>query len=238
MTYPYYQPPQPPPRYLKPLDNLASWTNTLILISVGLDVLQATREWADLPSVRDRVESSPDYSALDLVESQSSDSLDMFAGFGTIAAAVLFMIWLWNARQNAQLLHPATHRRDIAWAIAGWFVPVVNFWFPYQVFDDVYRASNPAAPRDVARARDLPGSPGVIIWWLTWLGSGVLVGVAAGVFVVNDLTVDDYVLYLILTTVGAVVQGVAGGVVVQLVRQITNWQATPRWWPPAPQPQW
>lgn len=44
------------------------------------------------------------------------------------------------------------------WVWFGWWVPIVAWWFPYQVVRDVWRASTPAHQR-------LP----VGWWWFSWL---------------------------------------------------------------------
>lgn len=70
-----------------------------------------------------------------------------------IGAQLLLQIWLLRAAQlarNAGL--PA--KRSPGWAIGGYFVPVVNFWFPYQVARDTLPAGDP-------RRRI------VSLWW-TW----------------------------------------------------------------------
>jgi hypothetical protein len=74
-------------------------------------------------------------------------------GIGVFVAEIFVMIWLYRAAKfarNAGL--PA--RRDPVWAALGFFVPIVSFWFPYQVAADAF----PRADRE----RRLAG------WWWTW----------------------------------------------------------------------
>lgn len=51
-------------------------------------------------------------------------------------------------------------RRSSWWAFAGWVVPVVNLWFPYQLVADSSRA---------LRSRVTNFWP----WWIAWLLVGV-----------------------------------------------------------------
>ncbi|MBX6749451.1 MAG: DUF4328 domain-containing protein, partial [Micromonosporaceae bacterium] len=83
--------------------------------------------------------------------------------------AVTFLVWLFRARANAELLSPWPHRRARPWLIFGWFVPVVSLWFPKQIIDDIWTSSKPGAfawTRDLATARR---SGLVWAWWLAWL---------------------------------------------------------------------
>lgn len=81
-----------------------------------------------------------------------------------IAAWVTAAMWLHRARQNADVLNPGrSHARGAGWAWGGWIVPIVAFWFPYQVVRDVDAAISPRAP-----AKDL-----VAVWWGAWLVAAV-----------------------------------------------------------------
>jgi hypothetical protein len=76
-----------------------------------------------------------------------------------IAAGVVFLVWLWRARLNAEWIGELDvlrgsvdgevtpvvnlHRRSRGWVIGGWFCPVVNLWLPYQIVADI--ASGPGA---------------------------------------------------------------------------------------------
>ena len=66
-------------------------------------------------------------------------------------------------RRPAPSDSPTTH--SPAWGVGSWFVPILNFWFPYQ-----------AHPRLPAPRGPQPGP--VLQWWLAFQVAGVL-GVAA-----------------------------------------------------------
>lgn len=76
-----------------------------------------------------------------------------WVGIVGFVAQVFLIIWLYRAARfarNAGL--PA--RRDPVWAVLGFFIPIVNFWFPYQVAADSFPYGHPD--------RRLAG------WWWTW----------------------------------------------------------------------
>jgi Domain of unknown function (DUF4328)/Protein of unknown function (DUF2510) len=73
---------------------------------------------------------------------------------------VLLVLWTYrSAVAAAGLGLPAEH--EPAWAIAGWIVPVISFWFPYQSIRDCLPPGHQAR-RDVLR------------WWLGHLASGLV----------------------------------------------------------------
>jgi hypothetical protein len=123
------------------------------------------------------------------------------------------MIWLYRAAKLARKAYlPA--KRDPVWAILGFIVPVVNFWFPYQVARDTLA---PGDPRRRLAAR----------WW-TWylisaLGGGV-VGIASvlseGAGVV--LAVADSIAYLLTAAYARKLIAAVGEAHGELVRQLAD----------------
>ena len=57
--------------------------------------------------------------------------------------------------------------------IGGWFCPVVNFWFPKQIVDDVIAASDPRTPPLLPDLRPIPRHGLVLAWWLIWVATMV-----------------------------------------------------------------
>ncbi|HEX4819650.1 MAG TPA: DUF4328 domain-containing protein [Acidimicrobiales bacterium] len=70
---------------------------------------------------------------------------------------VAIIIWSYKAATVAGNLHyPAV--RSPVWAVVGWIIPVVNFWFPYQAIRDCLAPDNPERRT-------------VILWWAFFLAS-------------------------------------------------------------------
>ncbi len=100
----------------------------------------------------------------------SYNPLNPFVLFLTLGAIVVACLWQHRAATAARALGlPTTH--SPAWGVGSWFVPVVNFWMPYQAIRDCL------APDD-------PNRRLVLQWWLvlmaTW--STVFAAQIAGYF--------------------------------------------------------
>lgn len=91
-----------------------------------------------------------------------------------MACGVVFIVWFHRVRRNAGLLAPDAHRKTSGWAIWGWIVPVVCWWFPRRIALDSWRASTPYADE----GRQQPGSGIVNVWWAAWLGTQLVDQVA------------------------------------------------------------
>ncbi len=88
----------------------------------------------------------------------------------SIAALAAIVVWLYRAATLARRSGlPA--RRQTGWAIGGFFVPVVNLWFPYQVAADCLRPDDPS--------RRVVGA-----WWTFWLMQqfGLVVTIVTSLF--------------------------------------------------------
>ena len=130
-----------------------------------------------------------------------------------LALTVVFMFWLYRAAKlarSAQL--PA--KRDPVWAFLGFFVPVVNLWFPYQLARDTLAPPDPQ--------RRLAGR-----WW-TWYLVATLGGAAVGVAAVFSegvglvFAVADAAAYLLAAAYARKLIAAVGAAHAELVRQLTD----------------
>ncbi|WP_405020392.1 DUF4328 domain-containing protein [Kitasatospora sp. NBC_00070] len=134
-----------------------------------------------------------------------------------VAAGVVFACWFFRIRKNAELLAPqAPHRRGAGWVVWGWIVPVVSFWFPFQIARDCWRASAPKG--------DPWGSELVLrLWWGAWLLS-LAVGQAAQRLIGAAETPEAYVTGFGVTVVADLVDVVAAVPAILVLRRLTALQ--------------
>jgi uncharacterized protein DUF4328 len=85
--------------------------------------------------------------------------------------AFFFVRWLHHAYRNLRPLGAGALRYSTHTAVWSWFVPILNLWKPKQVINDVWRASDPDAPRhqnlEDWSAKDPPLLYG--FWWLFFI---------------------------------------------------------------------
>jgi hypothetical protein len=89
-------------------------------------------------------------------------------------SAVMFLIWLRRAYQNLKPLG-VEPRYSPSWAVAAFVVPIVNLFLPFQILQEVWRASDPetiavsGAKPVTAFIEDSSKSLLVVVWWGLWL---------------------------------------------------------------------
>ncbi len=98
--------------------------------------------------------------------SAGASAASQLAGAVMIGVYVVFLMWFFSAATSAQALRIPS-RRSPGWAIGGWFIPIVNLWFPYQS----------------AKGLLPPGDPGLALvrrWWGWWIATQLMAFVVIG----------------------------------------------------------
>ena len=137
--------------------------------------------------------------------------LDKAADITMLGLSILFVVWFYRARINAER-HGYPQRRARGWAFWGWIVPIVNIWFPFQIMGDIWRAGLPAEQR--GETAWLPA-----LWWTCWLLSGLGI-FGAGVMAVNSGSVP----HIVADTNAASLcfLAVAGALLIAIIRTVSD----------------
>jgi len=202
----------------------------LICLVAFAEVLVAVSDWYTYRVVKQYIDAPVDPGSLDRADRVAGV---VIVGYMLVllAAGVVFIVWLWRMRSNAELFCEGQHRHGRGWVIGGWFCPVVNLWFPKQIVDDVIAASDPRTP---PRVPDLSGagrSGTVLVWWITWL-AGIGLGNLGGADFASDVpTVDDLLTTAGMSTAGAVVTAVCAVLSVRLIDLVNHLQLSRPWVP-------
>lgn len=167
-----------------------------------------------------------------------------------LLAGVLVIVWLWRVRANAHFFSDAPHRHRRGWVIGGWMVPIISFWFPVQVVDDVVRASSHYVwPRD-GSLQAAPQAKVVRRWWGTFLGMNITSlfattqqssALAATSATAAQSGLDTGGALSIASTVLAFLSAIFLSQVIELVDRLQSSRPPVPWWqtplnPPAPGP--
>jgi hypothetical protein len=92
-----------------------------------------------------------------------------------VPTVVLFCMWMYRSYRNLQDMGVEGLEYSPGWAAGSFFVPILNLFRPFQIAQEMWRASAPSAPADEPRAwRRKGGSPVIVFWWVAWLVCNVL----------------------------------------------------------------
>ncbi|MGY2031416.1 DUF4328 domain-containing protein [Nocardia gipuzkoensis] len=197
---------------------------TVVVVARAVELVEYWRNYALLRDFEDRVSSAEHLREL---EGQTALSwASSVALFAQLVCGVLFVIWTYRSRRNTELLCAATHRLPSGWAIAG-FLPIVNWFLPPVVVDDIQRASDPATPPNAARLAANSTTPLVVIWWIGFVTGSTLLFAASlfGIAPRSGAAGTDRAALGMLIGFGGLLLLVAAAVTLAvIVVRVTRWQ--------------
>ena len=160
-----------------------------------------------------------------------SGSLGIVAALALLAAAVVFIVWLWRVRWNAEMFCKGEHRFTRGWVLGSWICPVVNLWYPKWVVDDIVAASDPRTPPLTPTLRVIPGTRLVWAWWLTWVVGLVLDNIAQRSVLDGVPRLSELRTNAVMSSISALSTTAAAVLAVILVQRINDLQMRRPWTP-------
>lgn len=151
-------------------DRLVPYVSGALLLAALANVLLATIEVAHRHTVA-RQRAHPASAAL-VRQVAASDGdvhrVAIAAGLLALTAVVLWLLWFTRVAANAADFRPV---RYPGWSVAGWLLPVLSFYRPKQMVNDVWAAGD--ADNDTLR---LPrGIPALYqVWWASVVAAWLL----------------------------------------------------------------
>jgi hypothetical protein len=87
--------------------------------------------------------------------------------------ALAFLIWLHRVRVNVRALGVRRLRFGREWTFLGFLIPLLNALRPYQVIQEIWKASDPSTG-DPIGWRTVPTPPLLALWWSLFVAYFVL----------------------------------------------------------------
>jgi transcriptional regulator with XRE-family HTH domain len=175
-------PPPPPPsspsaeEVYRPTEGLAKALQLAFGLLIVLGALAVASSFAQYRLLSSLID---DPLSVSFDQAQSNDdrqsTLAVVKLLALIGVGTLFIVWTHRLYRNLPTLGK-TQRFSSGWAIGAWFVPILNFWRPKQIIDEIWTTSE-------ARGRPVPVL--LHVWWGFWVASGLF-----GIFLRNRSASD------------------------------------------------
>ena len=186
----------------------APWARWAVVIYPMVAFATGVVGWIDAPQVAEffhqlrlAFDNAQNGNSVNIPASPGSTGWTDAFGLVSIVIQILFLIWQYRAARLArQLGYPARH--SPGWGVAFWFIPVVQFWMPYQAIRDCLPPGHPTR-KTVLQVWVLLLVTGVTLSWLAF-GSGYdrPLGVAVLVCLAVAEAVMGYRAYRVVTAIG------------------------------------
>lgn len=184
---------------------LATVTQVLLIISAVLTLATFGVEAFGIATVNDYLGGNVGAaSAIDAYDALSV-VVNLLSFVVLLGTGILWVIWQY--RLAKQVLGRA--RRSPGWHAGSWFIPVVNWWFPYQNISDLWRAAG----------RTRPGWQ--VAWWALWIAASVTSGLS-GQMSFRAQSLEEYLAAMTVSVLSSLLLIVAAFFAVRLVRELTR----------------
>ncbi|MCX4982992.1 DUF4328 domain-containing protein [Streptomyces sp. NBC_00572] len=185
----------------------------LLAGNIVFDVLLGLADVRDLAADETEYYDPARFGALDLNLAYSM-SFTLY-----VATGIVFIIWFYRLRKNAEVWAGDLQTRKPGYAIGGWFIPIGNFWIPRAVAVEIWRASR-WEPYAADGKRELTLLNG---WWTCWIVA-TLVNWISGQMYKTAETTGDYNAASQWSLAGFVLDIAAAVLAILFVRRLTSMQ--------------
>jgi len=104
-----------------------------------------------------------------------------------ITTSVFFIMWFRRAYNNLWLSGARFLPYKEGWAAGGWFVPIINWFYPYRIMNAIW-IETPAAIRKVGEHYERPQENYVGWWWAFWLIGNIVSSIESQVVLRGGIT--------------------------------------------------
>ena len=203
---------------MRPLESRARFAVVVLVLIALVDAFAVWVDW-DRYDLLDRIVNNGSYT---LSEADTSDSRNAAVGVLQLALLALgaagFIFWFVRAYANVNALG-SNRRFSVRWAGWGWFVPILAWWRPKQIANDIWRGSDPEHPQQT-QSEDDPVALFVTLWWVFWVLSNGLSQIAGRLSFSGD-DAGSLRSATMVFLIGDAVDIVAAALAVAYVRRVT-----------------
>ncbi|MEV7861168.1 DUF4328 domain-containing protein [Streptomyces hirsutus] len=168
------------PPYVAPFRSprgLATALTALLGLTIGVDLLAAAFD-GNVWRLMDEILGGGSVEDADLTR---ADDLQVVGGVLQatllVATAVVFVVWFYRVRRNADFFALDFCEMKSGWAIGAWFIPIGNLWLPRKVAGEVWNASTDWD----SEARRTSRTP-MNVWWALFVATGLVGRVASSAY--------------------------------------------------------
>jgi heme/copper-type cytochrome/quinol oxidase subunit 2 len=157
-----------------PLGRRAALAKQLLVVAVVVHCFALVVDFGQLALVQ-QIQSR----TATIADVRANDSRQALVGLVSLAAyavaAVAFVAWFHRAYANATRLGATGLRHRTSLAIFAWFIPILALFWPKEIADDTWKATDPDLPAEAGdRWRDAKAPAIFACWWLAWIATNVL----------------------------------------------------------------
>lgn len=187
--------PRTPPQIQKPIFSPGARLQVALLVLLAIILMaNAIAIYQNLSLLPVFAQSSNQREILSMMASpfrQIIGSVQLLAGVATI---IIFLLWFHRAYLNLYVFKVKGLKFSPGWAIAWWFIPLMNLFMPYQVFNEIWKASDPRIQSDEPKIWKAPPCSRLMpFWWVFFLLSWVHIKISGSWITPETLKILNWI---------------------------------------------
>ena len=117
-----------------------------------------------------------------------------------IVSIITFLMWFKRAYFN---LHQKVKNLSysVGWAVGSWFVPILNFFRPYQIMKELYQETKKLLLNKGLITEDSLSTKYIGLWWTLWIIGGIIARLAFKFTINNILLITDNIIGIFLALI-------------------------------------
>jgi len=150
------------------LQSLTQWLQRLLYLGIAVDLLSLFDDGYQRGVFRrliaQSVEATKAVQTANHTGMSANDFISLPMATLALATIILAAVWIYRAATNLRALDVQGLTIGPGWAVGWYFIPIANFWKPYQAMREIWQASSRTRQwQDLATPSLLPA------WWGLWL---------------------------------------------------------------------
>lgn len=137
----------------------------------------------------------------------------------SVVSFVTFIQWFRRAYFNLHLRVNHLSQTE-GWAAGSWFVPIVNWYLPYQIMKELYQETKELLIKKGLSINENFTSGSLGWWWTLWIIS-ILIGTINYRFM-NTESIDELIISTVTSMIGNVVGILLSLITVKVIRDYSN----------------
>jgi len=154
---------------------LIKWLKVLLYIAIffaGISIVFGIYEYDFIANIQKGQFSPEEEWVMQAGESNDfrQEIIGLLEILRSLVTAFLFLMWIYRANGNAQILTEHKMRFTKTWSVIWYFIPILNIWKPFQVLKEIWTVDSRAKVEE----EELKSPPILGLWWFLWLCSFTL----------------------------------------------------------------
>jgi DNA-directed RNA polymerase subunit RPC12/RpoP len=212
-----------------PLESSATWATILIWFTVAVLILfliSTILEYLLLIDMKGGI--TANIQARASAGEAREAVISFFYFLALLGSSIGFFIWFYRAHKNLRYANVPGLKHASGWTVWGFFIPILNFFRPYQMMAETWRGSAAMSGNyDFDKLVAHPSTPKIRWWWALAI-IAIPINIASSLIHDSAVSIGDFMIADALRILGGIFYIGYFVLMIYLIKEITGHQSDAR----------